>query len=218
MRWPRSRKKRCSLARRAARAQREKSAWVRHAAGGYYYPGKDLSIACGGNARLSRSRVQCREMKIGGARISEDREAHRACLRKSAVRRNSPRRPRPVRYGERETMQKCCANIRCFWYEGPAILDFQLQAALAEFYPGQMANGENFSHRMRELIRHGGCGPRPRLAAVRLLRLSMAMRVVISAPWGVLLQPSGWSPSRCIPPMADIRCPEYCPPVRARRQ
>jgi D(-)-tartrate dehydratase len=45
-----------------------------------------------------------------------------------------------------------------FWYEEAGDpLDFQLQAALAEFYPGAMATGENlFSHQdARNLIRHG---------------------------------------------------------------
>ena len=49
-----------------------------------------------------------------------------------------------------------------FWYEEAGDpLDFQLQAALAEFYPGPMATGENlFSHQdARNLIRYGGMRP-----------------------------------------------------------
>ena len=58
-----------------------------------------------------------------------------------------------------------------FWYEEAGDpLDFALQAALAEFYPGPMATGENlFFTRMPAVScaawRHA---PRPRLAAVRL--------------------------------------------------
>ena len=46
-----------------------------------------------------------------------------------------------------------------FWYEEAGDpLDFALQAALAEFYPGPMATGENlFSHQdARNLLRYGG--------------------------------------------------------------
>src|SRR5207302_10341137 len=46
-----------------------------------------------------------------------------------------------------------------FWYEEAGDpLDYQLQAALAEFYPGPMATGENlFSYQdARNLLRYGG--------------------------------------------------------------
>ena len=49
-----------------------------------------------------------------------------------------------------------------FWYEEAGDpLDYHLQAALAEFYPGPMATGENlFSHQdARNLIRYGGMRP-----------------------------------------------------------
>jgi L-alanine-DL-glutamate epimerase-like enolase superfamily enzyme len=49
-----------------------------------------------------------------------------------------------------------------FWYEEAGDpLDYQLQAALAEFYPGTMATGENlFSHQdARNLLRYGGMRP-----------------------------------------------------------
>ncbi len=49
-----------------------------------------------------------------------------------------------------------------FWYEEAGDpLDYALQAALAEFYPGPMATGENlFSHQdARNLLRYGGMRP-----------------------------------------------------------
>src|SRR3989442_13514323 len=49
-----------------------------------------------------------------------------------------------------------------FWYEEAGDpLDFSLQAALADFYPGPMATGENlFSHQdARNLLRYGGMRP-----------------------------------------------------------
>ena len=49
-----------------------------------------------------------------------------------------------------------------FWYEEAGDpLDYALQAALADFYPGPMATGENlFSHQdARNLLRYGGMRP-----------------------------------------------------------
>jgi len=49
-----------------------------------------------------------------------------------------------------------------FWYEEAGDpLDYQLQATLADFYPGPMATGENlFSHQdARNLLRYGGMRP-----------------------------------------------------------
>lgn len=49
-----------------------------------------------------------------------------------------------------------------FWYEEIGDpLDYALQAAISEFYPGPMATGENlFSHQdARNLLRYGGMRP-----------------------------------------------------------
>ena len=57
---------------------------------------------------------------------------------------------------------KMLRDYPLFWYEEAGDpLDYQLQAALAEFYPGPMATGENlFSHQdARNLIRYGGMRP-----------------------------------------------------------
>ena len=54
---------------------------------------------------------------------------------------------------------KMLRDYPLFWYEEAGDpLDYQLLAALAEFYPGPMAAGENlFSHQdARNLIRYGG--------------------------------------------------------------
>ena len=54
---------------------------------------------------------------------------------------------------------KMLRDYPLFWYEEAGDpLDFQLQAALAEFYPAPMATGENlFSHQdARNLLRYGG--------------------------------------------------------------
>src|SRR3979490_3498561 len=63
---------------------------------------------------------------------------------------------------------KMLRDYPLFWYEEAGDpLDFQLQAALAEFYPAPMATGENlFSHQdARNLIPYGGVRPPPDLMA-----------------------------------------------------
>ena len=67
-----------------------------------------------------------------------------------------------------------------FWYEEAGDpLDYQLQAALAEYYPGPMATGENlFSHQdARNLIRYGGMRAGSRLAAIRLRAVLRPRRI-----------------------------------------
>ena len=103
------------------------------------------------------------KMKIGGAPIAEDRTRIEAVLRgigseaQLAVDANG-------RF-DLETAIAYAKMLReypLFWYEEAGDpLDFQLQAALAEFYPGPMATGENlFSHQdARNLLRYGGMRP-----------------------------------------------------------
>src|SRR3978361_2529330 len=90
-----------------------------------------------------------------------------------------------------------------FWYEEAGDpLDYQLQAALAEFYPGAMATGENlFSHQdARNLIRHGG------MRSDRdWLQFDCALSYGLCEYQRTLamLEAGGWSPSRCIPHGGD---------------
>jgi L-alanine-DL-glutamate epimerase-like enolase superfamily enzyme len=86
-----------------------------------------------------------------------------------------------------------------FWYEEPGDpLDYQLQAALAEFYPGPMATGENlFSHQdARNLIRHGGMRPDR-----DWLQFDCALSYGLCEYQRTLamLRDTGWSWRRCIP-------------------
>ena len=86
-----------------------------------------------------------------------------------------------------------------FWYEEAGDpLDYQLQAALAEFYPGPMATGENlFSHQdARNLIRHGGMRPDR-----DWLQFDCALSYGLCEYQRTLamLKDAGWSWKRCIP-------------------
>ena len=94
---------------------------------------------------------------------------------------------------------KMLRDYPLFWYEEAGDpLDFQLQAALAEFYPGPMATGENlFSHQdARNLLRYGGMRPDR-----DWLQFDCALSYGLCEYQRTLevLKTRGWSPSRCIP-------------------
>jgi L-alanine-DL-glutamate epimerase-like enolase superfamily enzyme len=133
--------------------------WV-YAAGGYYYPGKDLA-ALKKEMRSYRERgYQVVKMKIGGVPLEEDLRRIEAvievigsgkCLAVDANGRFDL--DTAIAYGE------ALKPYGLFWYEEPGDpLDFALQAELSRHYPLPMATGENlFSHQdARNLIRYGG--------------------------------------------------------------
>jgi len=170
-----------------------------YAAGGYYYPGKDL----GALRREMRSYLDrgytVVKMKIGGASIDEDRSRIEAVLAeigpaRLAVDANG-------RFGLETAIAyaKMLRDYPLFWYEEAGDpLDYQLQAALAEFYPGPMATGENlFSHQdARNLLRHGG------MRADRdWLQFDCALSYGLCEYLRTLdvVRAAGWSPRRCIP-------------------
>ncbi|MDE0923276.1 mandelate racemase/muconate lactonizing enzyme family protein [Aurantimonas coralicida] len=171
-----------------------------YAAGGYYYPGKDNSAL----RREMRSYLDrgytVVKMKIGGASLDEDRGRIESVLEelgsqaRLAVDANG-------RF-DLETgiaYAKMLREYPLFWYEEAGDpLDYALQAALAEFYPGPMATGENlFSHQdARNLLRYGGMRPdRDWLQFDCALSYGL---VEYQRTLKVLAQ-FGWSPSRCIP-------------------
>ncbi len=171
-----------------------------YAAGGYYYPGKDNSaLRAEMRGYLDRG-YNVVKMKIGGAPLEEDRLRVEAVLKEIgsgaqlAVDANG-------RF-DLETgiaYAKMLRDYPLFWYEEVGDpLDFQLQAALAEFYPGPMATGENlFSHQdARNLIRYGGMRPDR-----DWLQFDCALSYGLVEYLRTLdmLRTHGWSPSRCIP-------------------
>jgi L-alanine-DL-glutamate epimerase-like enolase superfamily enzyme len=86
-----------------------------------------------------------------------------------------------------------------FWYEEIGDpLDYALQAAMSEFYPGPMATGENlFSHQdARNLLRYGGMRPDR-----DWLQFDCALSYGLVEYLRTLdvLEQFGWSPKRCIP-------------------
>lgn len=171
-----------------------------YAAGGYYYPGKDDTALCAEMRSYLNRGYTVVKMKIGGASISEDRRRIEAVLAEIgsdaqlAVDANG-------RF-DLETgiaYAKMLRDYPLFWYEEVGDpLDYALQAALSEFYPGPMATGENlFSHQdARNLLRYGGMRPDR-----DWLQFDCALSYGLVEYLRTLdvLSQYGWSPSRCIP-------------------
>ncbi|MBV0893423.1 mandelate racemase/muconate lactonizing enzyme family protein [Paracoccus sp. Z118] len=171
-----------------------------YAAGGYYYPGKDDSALRKEMRGYLDRGYNVVKMKIGGASIDEDQRRIEAVLAEIgdqaqlAVDANGRfDLETAIAYG------KMLRNYPLFWYEEIGDpLDYQLQAAMAEFYPGPMATGENlFSHQdARNLIRYGGMRPDR-----DWLQFDCALSYGLVEYLRTLdvLDQLGWSPSRCIP-------------------
>ncbi|WP_316202582.1 MULTISPECIES: mandelate racemase/muconate lactonizing enzyme family protein [unclassified Bradyrhizobium] len=171
-----------------------------YAAGGYYYPGKDLSaLRREMRGYLDRGYTVVK-MKIGGAPIDEDRQRIEAVLAEIG-----PNNQLAVDANGRFDLETAIAYAKMlrdyplFWYEEAGDpLDYHLQATLADFYPGPMATGENlFSHQdARNLIRYGGMRPDR-----DWLQFDCALSYGLCEYLRTLdvLRTYGWSPSRCIP-------------------
>lgn len=171
-----------------------------YAAGGYYYPGKEIEALQDEMRGYLDSGYSVVKMKIGGASIDEDRRRIEAVLevvgegRRLAVDANG-------RF-DLETALAYAEMLKpydLFWYEEAGDpLDYRLQAVLSEVYPGPMATGENlFSvHDARNLIRHAGMRPdRDWLQFDPPLSYGLVEYLEILD----MLKAHGWSPRRCVP-------------------
>src|SRR3981189_2467927 len=170
-----------------------------YAAGGYYYPGKGIAqLRAEMRSYLDRGYTVVK-MKIGNG-IAEARARREGVLAELAGKAQLA-----VDANGRLTLEDAIAYAKMlrefplFWYEEAGDpLDFALQAALAEFYPGPMATGENlFSHQdARNLLRYGG------MRADRdWLQFDCALSYGLCEYLRTLevLAQHGWSPSRCVP-------------------
>lgn len=171
-----------------------------YAAGGYYYPGKDdTQLRAEMRSYLDRG-YNVVKMKIGGAPLDQDRRRIEAVLdeigseAQLAVDANG-------RFDLETAIAyaKMLRDYPLFWYEEVGDpLDYSLQAALSEFYPGPMATGENlFSHQdARNLLRHGGMRPdRDWLQ----FDCALSYGLVEYRRTLAVLEQYGWSRRRCIP-------------------
>ena len=170
-----------------------------YAAGGYYYPGKDFAaLRTEMRSYLDRGYTVVK-MKIGGASIDEDRARIEAVLGEIGAARLAVDANGRFDLETAIAYAKMLRDYPLFWYEEAGDpLDYALQAALGEFYPGAMATGENlFSHHdARNLVRYGGMRPdRDWLQfdcalSYGLCEYQRTLRV---------LEAAGWSAERCIP-------------------
>jgi D(-)-tartrate dehydratase len=171
-----------------------------YAAGGYYYPDKDLSALQNEMQSYLNLGYSVVKMKIGGAPLGEDLRRIDAVLQilespdQLAVDANGR-----FNLAEAVAYAEALAPYGLRWYEEPGDpLDYQLQAALAGHYPGAMATGENlFSMQdARNLIRYGQMRPdRDVLQFDCALSYGLVEYLRILA----MLKEYGWSPARCIP-------------------
>ena len=171
-----------------------------YAAGGYYYPGKDLAaLRAEMRGYLDRGYIVVK-MKIGGADLAEDMRRIEAVLAelngngRLAVDANG-------RFDLATAIDyaRALGDHPLFWYEEAGDpLDYRLQAVLGEVYPGPMATGENlFSHQdARNLLRYGG------MRADRdWLQFDCALSYGLCEYQRTLdiVRQAGWSWRRCIP-------------------
>jgi L-alanine-DL-glutamate epimerase-like enolase superfamily enzyme len=187
------------LANRYNGGRADDAAWV-YAAGGYYYPGKDvtqLQEEMRGYLDLGYTTVK---MKVGGADLVTDLRRIEAVL---AVVGSGDRLCVDVN-GRLDldaalAFADAIAPFGLRWYEEPVDpLDYLLHAALATRYAGPITTGENlFSLQdARNLIRHGGLRPDR-----DILQFDPALSYGLVEYLRILemLRAHGWSPRRCVP-------------------
>ena len=171
-----------------------------YAAGGYYYPGKDLGALRDEMKRYLDLGYAVVKMKIGGESLAEDVNRIEAVIKlvgageKLAVDANG-------RFDLKTALEYAgaLAPYQLFWYEEAGDpLDFELQSDLARHYEGALATGENlFSMQdARNLIRYGGMRPdRDWLQFDCALSYGLVEYLRTLA----MLKAHGWSARRCIP-------------------
>jgi D(-)-tartrate dehydratase len=171
-----------------------------YAAGGYYYPGKDLGALRAEMQGYLDTGYRVVKMKIGGADLREDLRRIECVIDlvgeggRLAVDANGRfDLPTAVACGE------AIAQYGLRWYEEPLDpLDYAAHAELARVYDGPLATGENlFSHQdARNLLRHAGLRPdRDILQMDPVLSYGLVEYLRIQE----VLKAHGWSPRRCIP-------------------
>ncbi len=170
-----------------------------YAAGGYYYPGKDnAALVAEMRSYLDRGYTVVK-MKIGGEGLAEDITRIEAVLKEIGSAQLAVDANGRFDLATGIEYAKALRQYPLFWYEEVGDpLDYQLQAALAEFYPGPMATGENlFSHQdARNLLRYGGMRPDR-----DYLQFDCALSYGLCEYLRTLevVKAAGWSPRRCIP-------------------
>jgi D(-)-tartrate dehydratase len=187
------------LADRYNGGRADAAAWV-YAAGGYYYPGKDLDGLQQEMRGYRDLGYRAVKMKVGGVPLADDLRRIEAVLRivgageHLAVDVNGRfDLTTAIAFG------KAIEGFGLRWYEEPVDpLDYLAHAALATEYAPPIATGENlFSMQdARNLIRHGGLRPD---RDVLQFDPALSYGLVEYLRTLEMLKAQGWSARRCVP-------------------
>ena len=171
-----------------------------YAAGGYYYPGKNLRALQDEMKKYLDLGYTVVKMKIGGESLADDLKRIEAVIKIVGSGKNLA-----VDANGRFDLKTAIEYARAlrpyglFWYEEAGEpLDFALQAELAGHYEGPMATGENLFSTVdaRNLIRYGGMRPdRDWLQFDCALSYGLVEYLRTLA----MLKQHAWSARRCIP-------------------
>ena len=171
-----------------------------YAAGGYYYPGKNVQALQDEMKKYLDLGYSVVKIKIGGESLADDLRRIEAVIKIVGSGKNLA-----VDANGRFDLQTAIEYARAlkpyglFWYEEAGDpLDYALQAELAYHYDGPMATGENlFSMQdARNLIRHGG------MRADRdWLQFDCALSYGLVEYLRTIdmLRQNAWSTRRCVP-------------------
>ena len=187
------------LAKRYRNGETDKRVSV-YAAGGYYYPGKDVSALTDEMRSYLDLGYTTVKIKIGGAPLKEDLQRIEAVLKllpagdRLCVDANG-------RFDLTTALEyaRALAPHHLRWYEEPGDpLDFKLLAEVAEASPTPIATGENLfaTQEARNLIRYGGLD-----SEHDFLQMDPALSygIVEYVRTLSMLSDEGWSSRRCIP-------------------
>ena len=187
------------LAERYGGGKPDEKVWV-YAAGGYYYPGKDLTALKNEMKGYRDMGYRVVKMKIGGAALDEDLRRIDAVLEVVGEGKNlavdaNGRFDLKTALAYGDAMQR----YGLFWYEEAGDpLDYALQAELSKHYSHPMATGENlFSHQdARNLVRYGGMNSQR-----DFLQFDCALSYGLVEYLRTLevIKQYGWSPRRVVP-------------------
>jgi len=171
-----------------------------YAAGGYYYPGKNVQALQDEMKKYLDLGYSVVKIKIGGESLADDLRRIEAVIKVVGSGKNLA-----VDANGRFDLQTAIEYARAlkpyglFWYEEAGDpLDYALQAELSHHYDGPMATGENlFSMQdARNLIRHGG------MRADRdWLQFDCALSYGLVEYLRTIdmLRQNAWSTRRCVP-------------------
>ena len=171
-----------------------------YAAGGYYYPGKNVQALQDEMKKYLDLGYSVVKIKIGGESLADDIKRIEAVIKVVGSGKNLA-----VDANGRFDLKTAIEYARAlkpyglFWYEEAGDpLDYALQAELANHYDGAMATGENLFSTVdaRNLIRHGG------MRADRdwlLFDCALSYGLVEYLRTVEMLKQHAWSPRRCVP-------------------